>query len=70
MIWGTIPQSNDIKMLIVKEIDEIANITQNKIVTKNKSLLESQDREFLELKMHAIATLEAVRRYMYSLLGN
>ena len=57
-------------MLIVKEIDEIANITQNKIVTKNKSLLESQDREFLELKMHAIATLEAVRRYMYSLLGN
>jgi len=43
LIWGTIPQSNDIKMLIVKEIDEIANITQNKIVTKNKSLLESQD---------------------------
>jgi len=43
LIWGTIPQSNDIKKLIVKEIHEIANITNNKIVTKNKSLLESKD---------------------------
>ena len=38
LIWGTIPQSNDI------------------------SLLESKIAEFLEFKMHAIATLEALSR--------